>query len=82
MDLDGKAFTIKIDNPDTPEIALPIKVYSLSAFGRHPDTGQAPAMAAPAVPPAVPPAAPAPVALPEAARQVVETPAAPAPAQP
>ena len=78
MDLDGKAFTIKIDNPETPEITLPIKVYNLPAFGRKPAGVKAPSVAAPAAPPAPP----APVALPEAARQVVEAPAAAAPAQP
>jgi len=76
MELDGKAFTLKIDNPETPEVTLPIKVYNLTGFGRKPNTGQTPAVQTPATPP------PAPVALPDAARQVVEAPAAAAPAQP
>ena len=75
MDLNGKAFIIKIDNPETPETTLPIRVYNLPAFGRKPAAPQAQA-----VPPPAP--APAPVAVPEAARQVVEAPVTAPPAQP
>ncbi len=77
MDLNGKAFIIKIDNPETPETTLPIRVYNLPAFGRKPAAPQAQAVPAPAPAPA-----PAPVAVPEAARQVVEAPVTAPPAQP
>ena len=77
MELDGKAFTIKIDHPEMSEVALPIKVWSLTAFGRKP------AAAKPAAAPApTPTPTPTPVALPDAARQVVEAPVAAPPAQP